>query len=206
MRSLYFVPAIAVVAAITLGPAAAQTSAPQVDLRPSVVRLGERSAIRVSGLHVRSLEVRLAGAAHVDGRAFTWHALRPVAGGWRGTLPLPPAHGVYPVVLRTRAGELRPGRFLRVLPPGALSHPSFADPADVARWWVRSSPHGTLVALKPWPRSDLDRRDPRLHRLFVVSYSPAEDADPLDQRGMFVTAFRNGYGGGWRLLEANVQP
>jgi hypothetical protein len=206
MNSVHVVPVVAVVAAITLGSAAARTGAPQVDLRPSVVRLGERSAIRVSGLHVKSLGVRLAGAAHVDGRAFTWHALRPVAGGWRGTLPLPPVHGVYPVLLRTRAGELRPGPFLRVLPPGALLRPSFADPADVARWWVRSVPHGTLVALKPWPRSGLDRRDARLHRLFVVSYSPAGAADPLDRRGMFVTAFRNGYTGSWRFLEADVQP
>ena len=206
MRSLYLVPAIAVLAATTLGSAAGQSSAPQVDLRPAVVRLGQRSAIRVSGLHVRSLGVRLAGAAHVDGRPFRWHPLQPVAGGWRGTLPLPPVHGVYPVLLRTRAGELRPGLFLRVLPPGALSRPSFADPDDAARWWVQTVAHGTLVALKPWPRSDLDRRDPRLHRLFVVSYSPAGDADPLDQRGMFVTAFRDGYGGGWRFLEASVQP
>jgi hypothetical protein len=206
MRSLYLVPCTAAVAATVLGSAAAQTSAPQFDLRPSVVRLGERSAIRVSGVHARSLKVRLAGAAHVDGRAFTWHPLRLVGGTWRGTLPLPPVHGVYPVLLRTRAGELRPGLFLRVLPPGALSRPSFADPADAARWWVRSVPHGTLVALKPWPRSGLDRRDARLHRLFVVSYSPAGDAEPLDQRGMFVTAFRDGYSGGWRFLEASVQP
>jgi hypothetical protein len=71
---------------------------------------------------------------------------------------------------------------------------------------VQTVAHGTLVALKPWPRSDLDRRDPRLHQLFVVSFAPAGDADPPDQRGMFVTVFRDGYGGGWRFLEASVQP
>jgi hypothetical protein len=206
MRTLYVVVSIAVLASGVLEPAAARTSTPRVDLRPSVVRLGQHSAIRVSGVHTRSLEVRLAGAAHVDGRAFAWHALRPVAGGWRGTLPLPPVHGVYPVLLRTRAGELTPGPFLRVLPPGALSRPSFADPADVARWWVRSVAHGTLVALRPWPRSGLDRRDVRLHRLFVVSYSLSGDPDGLDQHGMFVTAFRDGYSGVWRFLEADVQP
>src|SRR5262249_3386247 len=96
--------------------------------------------------------------------------------------------------------------FLRVFAPGTPSRPSFASPLDVVRWWVETVPRATLVALKAWPRPGFDRREPRLHRLFVVAYSPPGATDATDRLGMFLTAYRDGYQGRWRLLEATIQP
>jgi len=95
---------------------------------------------------------------------------------------------------------------LRVFAPGTGSRPSFGDPAEVARWWVRTVARGKLVALKAWPRPGFDRRDLRLHRLFVVAYSPFYQPGIDERSGMFVTAVRDGYGGRWRFLEATVVP
>ena len=207
IASIVLIVPIALVFAVAAQPRA--SVAPRVDLQPSVVRSGEQATIAVSGIDVRSLEVRLAGATYADGELLPWHSLRFVDGAWRGTLPAPAWRGVYPVELRTRAGasQIKPaGLFLRVFARGTRERPSFDNPTDAVRWWVRSVPHATLVAIKTWPRSAFDRRDARLHRLFVVAYSPAGHPSVDDQRGMFVTAFRDGYGAGWRLLDASVQP
>jgi hypothetical protein len=180
-----------------------------VDLKPGVVSLLAQSTITVSGVQARSLEVRLAGATYATGGPLPWQPLRSVHGAWIGTLSTPPLKGVYPIVLRTRAGapSIRPRQaFLRVLDHGARARPSFDKPAEVARWWVRTVPHATLVALKAWPRPGFDRRDRRLHRLFVVAYSPLGQPQAGDRLGMFVTAFRDGYSSRWRLLEATLEP
>jgi len=210
-------PAVLVPIALALTVATGSTAArsgpasltPRVELRPAIVTLRRRATIAVSGIHVRSLEVQLAGASYPDGQPLPWYPLHLVGDTWRGRLPAPAWRGVYPVVLRERAGAapLRPERlFLRVLARGTLARPSFDDPADVARWWVRTVPHARVVALKPWPRPGFDLRDTRMHRLFVVAYSPTGHPAVRDRLGMFVTAFRDGYGGGWRLLEATVLP
>jgi len=218
MRPLFRVASIAVAVPIAVAlalaaelPAVARTPslAPRVELQPPIVTLRKRATIAVSGIHVRSLEVRLAGATYPDGEPLPCHSLRLVGGTWRGTLPAPAWRGVYPVVLREHPGAslLEPtGLFLRVLAQGTLARPSFDDPTDVARWWVDTVPHASLVALKQWPRPGFDRRDVRLHRLFVVAYSPPGHPHVRDRLGMFVTAFRDGYGAGWRLLEATVLP
>jgi hypothetical protein len=220
MRHLTHVLSIAAVVSIALAsaaaaraPAAATTltsQGPRVNLQPGVVGLLAQSTITVSGVHARSLEVRLAGATYATGAPLPWQPLRSAHGVWTATLPTPPLKGVYPIVLRSRAGapSITPRRraFLRVLDHGARERPSFDDPADVARWWVRTVPHGTLVALKAWPRPGFDRRDVRLHRLFVVAYSPPGHPQADDRLGMFVTAFRDGYTSRWRLLEATVEP
>jgi len=213
MRPLFRIASIVVVVPIALAFAVAAqtrtTAAPRVNLQPAVVRFGDHATIAVSGIDVRSLEVRLTGSTHADGELLPWYSLRFVDGAWRGTLPAPAWRGVYPVELRTRAGASAiksAGLFLRVFTRGTRERPSFDNPTDAVRWWVRSVPHATLVAIKAWPRSAFDRRDARLHRLFVVAYSPAGHPSADDQRGMFVTAFRDGYGAGWRLLDASVQP
>ena len=51
-----------------------------------------------------------------------------------------------------------------------------------------------------------DRRDRRLHRLFVVAYSRRGHPAVQDRLGMFVTAVRDGYSGRRRLLEASTLP
>lgn len=215
MRNLVLLASLGLVAAFTQAsaPAAGRSVAVRatplrVAVRPAVVDLYERSTITVSGLDARSLQARLAGATHADGTPLTWRRLRLVGGIWRGTLQLPLLHGLYPIELRTAAGVavVRPPRFLRVFEPGTRARPSFDDPADVARWWVRAVPHGRLVAMKAWPRPAFDGRDVRLHRLFVVAYSPAGHPRVIDRLGMFVTAVRDGYHGAWRLLEATVEP
>jgi hypothetical protein len=187
--------------------------APRVALRPAVVRLGRHATIAVTGIHTRSLQVLLAGATDTPGnqpaKQLPWRSLRLVNGTWLGTLPAPALPGVYPVVLRTGAGAAplnSQGLLLRVFATGTRSRPSFRDPSDVVRWWVRTVPQASLVALKAWPRPGFDRRDTRLHRLFVVAYSPSGYPEIRDRLGMFVTAFRNGFNGRWRLLEATVEP
>jgi hypothetical protein len=216
MRSLVLFAALALVAAFTQASApaaggsvdAGATAPLRVAVQPAVVNLYERSTIAVSGLNSRSLQVRLAGATYADGTPLPWHSLGLVGGVWRGSLPTPALHGLYRVELRATAGSplITPQRFLRVFAPGTRAHPSFNDPADAVRWWVRTVPHAKLVALKAWPRPGFDRRDLRLHRLFVVAYSPAGYPGISDRLGMFVTVVRDGYHGGWRLLEATVEP
>src|SRR3954453_21266941 len=119
---------------LLIAPASAEPGSPsvipRVDVRPSIARLGERPTIAVSGIRVRSLEVRLAGGSYADGEPLPWHALTLVAGAWRGTLPAPALHGLYRVVLRTRPGAAPIGPqqvFLRVFPRGLRSAPSFGS-------------------------------------------------------------------------------
>jgi hypothetical protein len=179
-----------------------------VELRPSVVRYGEQATIVVRGAHADGLEVLLDGATDFSGGLLPWRSLRPAGGAWHGALPLPALRGIYPIVLRADGhAAFRSERWLlRVFAPGTGSRPSFADPADVARWWVRTVAGGTLVTLRSWPRPGFDRRDVRLHRLFVVAYSPPDQPGVDERLGMFVTAVRDGYGGRWRFLEATVSP
>jgi hypothetical protein len=180
----------------------------RVVLRPAVVRLGQRATIAVSDPSARRLEVRLAGATNSAGTTLPWRPLRLVDGTWLGTLPAPALRGIYPLELRTQpeAASLYVFRFLRVFAPGTQTRPSFEHPTSVARWWVLTIPHAKLVALKAWPRPAFDQRDVRLHRLFVVAYSPPGRPRVRDRLGMFITAYRDGYRGRWRLLEATVQP
>lgn len=233
MHRLSFLFPIAIVVVIALAPSAAalrpaalshQTPKPpstptttnvtlQVELKPAVVRLRGRTTIAVSGIHTHSLQVLLAGATATPGnqpaKQLPWRSLQLVNGTWLGTLPAPALRGVYPITFRTGPGAtpLNSKPFLlRVFATGTSSRPSFDNPADVVRWWVRTVPHARLVALKTWPRPGFDRRDTRLHRLFVVAYSPPGHPQVRDRLGMFVTAFRDSYNGRWRLLEATVQP
>jgi hypothetical protein len=181
----------------------------RVELGPPIVGPAQRSSIVVSNVRVPSLQVLLMGATDQFARPLGWRSLRSVGGSWRGILPAPAALGIYPVVLRVRVGATpfgSPQWLLRVFAPGTSSRPAFDDPVDVGRWWVETVPRETLVAVKPWPLPDFDRRDPRLHRLFVVAYAPEIDAGVDDRLGMFITAVRDGYKGRWRFLEATVQP
>ena len=211
MRSLVLVVVLvlALVAAFARVPApAAGRAALHVAVRPAVVNLYGQSTIAVSGLDSRSLQVRLDGATYADGSHLRWQRLELVRGVWRGSLETPVLHGLYRIELRTaeRASPIDTRLFLRVFAPGTRAHPVFSDPADAVRWWVRTVPRATLVALKARPRPAYDRRDLRLHRLFVVAYSPAGHPRVSDRLGMFVTVVRDGYHGRWRLLEATVEP
>jgi hypothetical protein len=218
MRRLVLLVPIAIVVVSALPSAAGAIrkgviGPPRVELQPAVVGLRERATIAVSGIHAHSLEVLLAGATDTPGNQpatqLPWLSLQWVDGAWRGTLPAPALRGVYPVVLRTGAGAARVRSqqlFLRVFAPGTGAQPSFGNPVDVVRWWVRTAQHAKLVALKAWPRPGFDLRDTRLHRLFVVAYSPPGHPQVSDRMGMFVTAVRDGYSGRWRLLQASLQP
>ncbi len=184
-------------------------SGPRVSLRPGIATLGRPAAIVVTGIDAPSLQARLAGASTARGRALPWTQLRLANGRWRGTLPAPELRGIYPVELRIRPGApVLHSRtwLLRVFAPGTLARPSFATPEEVGRWWVRSVPGRTLVAMKRWPRPTFDRRDTRLHQLLVLAYSPPDRPALRDRLGIFVTAVRDGFDGRWRLLEATVVP
>ena len=200
--------ASAAIAAGAVNPNRGATSA-RVALGPPIVRLGQRAGIVVSNVQAPSLQVLLTGAMDEFAQPLGWRSLRLVNGSWRGSLPTPAQLGIYPVELRVAAGATpfgSPNWLLRVFAPGTRSRPSFDDPVDVVRWWVRTVPRETPVAMKPWPFPDFDRRDPRLHRLYVVAYAPAGDTNVDDRLGMFVTAVRDGYQGRWRFLEAIVEP
>jgi hypothetical protein len=206
VRFAAFVPLVAGL----IGLPGSATSQPQVLLVPNVVTLGKASSVAVSGIDASTLQVRLAGASARGGRALPWTELRRSRGAWRGTLPAPELRGVYPVELRVRPGApvVRvTGSFLRVFATGTLARPAFRTPEQVARWWVHTRPGGaTLVAMRRWPRPAFDRRDRRLHQLLVLAYSRVGLPSVRDRLGIFITAVRDGYGGGWRLLEATATP
>lgn len=208
-RALIAVRVLAAVGAVLVFGGPSATSAPQplrVAVEPAILTLGHRAAISVSDPYVKAIQVRLAGGTYPDGTLLPWRTLRLAGGTGRGTLPMPALRGVYPVLIRQGPGS--PAfrvTYLRVLEHGTLRRPAFADPVGVVRWWVRAR-HGTVVAIKAWPRPDFDRRDPRLHRLYVVAYSPPGRPGVQDRLGMFVTAFREAYGARWRLLEATAEP
>jgi hypothetical protein len=180
-----------------------------VRLHPGVVRIGQHTTVTVTGLRAGSLEVRLSGATDILGRQLPWQPLRLVGRTWVALLAAPTLRGLYPVELRTGPGasSFRARHvLLRIFARGTRARPSFTTPAAVASWWVRTVAHAKLVALKAWARPAFDRRDRRLHRLFVVAYSLPGKPRFADRLGMFVTAFRDGYKGRWRLLEATVAP
>ena len=185
-------------------------ASPHVSLRPTVVTLGGRATVRVDGWHESRLEVALDGASDRNGRLLGWRAARRNGRTWTAELPRPALRGIYPVLLRERPGSriIRSRRWLllRVFRPHAIQEPVFATPERVVRWWVHTRPRGTVAALRRWPRPDFDKRDPSLHRLFVVAYNPPGRPGVANRLGMFVTTVRDGYAGRWRLLEATVQP
>jgi hypothetical protein len=216
MRTLVALFAVALVAVFTRAPTPAaghsvdieSTAALRVAVQPAVVKLHERSTISISGLASRSLQVRLGGATYANGAPLPWLSLVHVGDVWRGRLQTPALRGIYPIELRTSKSPalIDPHLFLRVFESGTSARPAFDDPAEAVSWWVRTVPHATLVASKAWPLPALDRRDIRLHRLFVVAYSPLGYPDVSDRLGMFVTVVRDGFHGQWRLLEATVEP
>jgi len=215
MRSLVLLVSLALVAAFTEAPApaagrsvdVAASPAVRVAVNPAIVNLYQRSTIAVSGVHSRSLDVRLRGATDAAGTPLPWRSLTLVGGVWRGSLQTPALRGLYRIQLRTTTGSpIDSQLFLRVFEPGTRARPAFDNPADAVRWWVRTVPRATLAALKAWPRPAFDRRDLRLHRRFVVAYSPPGRPEISDRLGMFVTVVRDGFHGGWRLLEATVEP
>jgi hypothetical protein len=210
MRPVRFAAFVPLVLGLIGLPPAGSQSRPQVLVVPNVVVLGQSSAIAVSGVSAPTLQVRLLGASVKSGAPVPWRSLHRVHGVWRGRLPAPELRGAYPVELRVRPGSaiLRANAWLlRVFATGTLGRPAFHTPEQVARWWVKRRPGGaTLVALRRWPPPAFDRRDPRLHQLLVLAYSPTGRPAVRDRLGIFITAVRDGYGGRWRLLEATALP
>lgn len=186
-----------------------------VALRSPVIDLYRSAAIAVSGIVVRRVDVRLLGAIDRTGPAYEWtpyrwRRLRLRDGKWRGSLPAPPLFGVYRLQLRLDGGR----RFLsskhwllRVFPPGTLARPSLRTPVAAIRYFVAQlRGHQILVAHRRWPMASFDHRDSRLQRLFAVAYAPRGDHKAGSRLGLFVTTVRDGYHGGWRILQATTQP
>ncbi|HEX3225911.1 MAG TPA: hypothetical protein VHQ89_07420 [Gaiellaceae bacterium] len=201
----------AVLAGAGTGSAAAPpvTLTPHVSLEPATVVLGGRASLLVAGWREAHLEVSLSGATDRAGRLLGWRVARRQGQAWVVELPRPALRGIYPVLLRERAGApvTRSTHWLlRIFRPQAAHEPTFTTPQAAVRWWVQSSRHATVAAMKQWRRSDLDKRDPKLHRLFVVAFNLRGRPGVANRLGRFVTAVRDGYHGPWRLLEANVQP
>jgi hypothetical protein len=191
------------------GGAASPPVTPEVSLAPAVVMLGEHATVLVAGWRESHLEVSLSGATDRAGRLLGWRVARRQGQEWVVELPRPALRGIYPVLLREGAGvpvSRSAHWLLRVFRRQSAHEPRFTTPQAAVLWWVRSARHATVAALKRWPRSDLDKRDPKLHRLFVVAFNVRGRPGVANRLGQFVTAVRDGYNGPWRLLEANVQP
>jgi hypothetical protein len=202
-----------IVVAVSLGGPGGATAErlPVVTIDPAVVTLGDTSTVTVSGAEPQLMEVHLAGATSSRGKPLGWTPLVWFGRTFQGLLPHPAIRGIYPLEIRTgsHAPALRsPNWMLRVLAPGTLRRPSFGTPRAVISWWVRAmlSRPSHLVAIRSWPLPHGDLRDPRLHKLFVIAYSPIGDSRIKDRLGIWITAFRDGYTGPWRLLEATVAP
>jgi hypothetical protein len=194
--------------------AVAGLSGPAVTVDPGVITLRQAAHVTVVGTWTPTLQVRLVGASVAFGHRTPWTPLRRVGPRWEATLPVPEFRGIYPIELRARPGSpvIRSDDwFLRVLAPGTLARPSFATPEEVASWWVRTMPpKATLHALKLWPASDYDLRDPRLHQRMVIAYDVLKPWPALVPKpgrvGVWLTAYRDAFHGRWRFLEATVSP
>jgi hypothetical protein len=171
--------------------------------------------VAVTGVAAGSLVVRLRGATDMHGAAYEWapyrwRRLTRVRGTWRGLLPAPALRGVYQLQLRVQ-GRRRllqsPHWLLRVLPPGTLEQRAFATPRAAIRDFVAHlRGHQVLTKLRSWPQPAYDHRDPRLNRLFVVAYAPRGTTDPSARLGLFISTFRDGFDGEWRVLQAATEP
>jgi hypothetical protein len=182
----------------------------RVVVSPRVVAPYDWATIGVSGLSTASsVEVRLVGASGVRGTPLPWTALHRRAGVWQARLPQPVFAGIYPIRIRTRpALAIAPAEagYLRVYWQGTERRPLFRTPQEAAAWWVRHATRGTLVAIRRWPGTAIDHRLVRLHRLFVVAYSPPGTRSQASRLGAWVTAVREGDTGEWRVLETSVTP
>lgn len=219
------------VVAVTLGPDGAgaakarsvstpdgtqqRTPLVRVSLLSPVIDLYHSASITVSGLNARHVDVRLLGAIDRTGLAwrwtpYPWRSLRPIGSRWHGLLPAPPLLGIYQLQLRLDRGRTRltsPRWLLHVFARGTMARRSFPTAVDAIRDFVAHlAGNQQLVAVRQWPQPAFDHRDPRLHRLFVIAYTPRGDQRPDSRRGMFVTTVREGFRGRWRLLEAAIQP
>jgi len=186
----------------------------KVRLHPRIVEY-QPARVSVSGIAATSVSVRLRGANDPAGLAYQWapyrwQRLRLVRGRWHGVLPAPPLRGIYQLQLRVgpRKRVLQsPHWILRVLPRGTLDRRPFPTPRAVIHNYVHHLPgNWVLVAARPWQRAAFDHRDPRLHRLFVISCAPRGNDNAGARRGLFITAVRDGYRGRWRLLETTAAP
>lgn len=186
----------------------------RVRVQPRVVEYAP-SHVSLTGIAAAAVSVRLRDANDPAGPAYRWTAyrwrrLRLVGGSWRGVLPAPPLRGIYQLQFRVQQSRRflqSPHWLLRVFPPGTLRRSAFRTPRDVIDDYVRKLPgHQTLVAVRPWPQAAYDRRDPRLHRIFVIAYAPRGDGRPSSRLGAFITTVRDGYHGRWRLLESTTGP
>jgi len=186
----------------------------RVRLQPRVVEYG-LVRVSVSGISASGVDVRVEGAVDPDGLAYQWtpypwSRLSLVRGRWLGVLPAPPLLGIYQLQIQVQQPKRllqSPDWLLRVLRPGTLNGPAFPTPLAVIRDYVSDLPgNRVLVAARPWPQAAFDHRDPRLNRLFTIAYAPQGDSAPSAQRGLFITTFRDGYRGRWRLLEATTSP
>jgi hypothetical protein len=202
--------------AVALGvTSAAADSRPSIRFRPATTGLFRPTSIAVTGLSARSVEARLKGATDAAGLAYewtpySWRRLRWSDGTWKGVLPAPALLGVYELQLRVDGGRRilqSPRWLLRVFTPQTLARRPFPTPVLVVRDFVDRLPGNDVVAAVRRVRpAGFDHRDTRLQRIFAVAYAPRGDTRPGSRLGLFITAVRDGFRGGWRLLDASVEP
>lgn len=205
-----------VAGSLLLGTASRGSASPRVHVaiervtvNPRVVAPYAWANVQVTGLPVaRTVEVRLAGASGISGALLPWHRLHRDGSTWTARLPQPVLAGIYPIELRARPAHpiKREGaEYLRVYWAGTNTRPLFPSPEGAVEWWVQHI-GGRLVAIRQWPGTAIDHRLARLHRLYVVAYTPRTSQATQDPLGAWITTVREGDIGGWRVLEVGDTP
>lgn len=194
--------------------AAALSPPVHVAVRPVEAGRDARVHVTVTGAAASArLQARLHGAQTPSGKATGWVDLARSGSSRRGTLRTPHYWGVYPIELRTAPGATPISRadwLVKVLPPGFHGRPSFGTPAEVAAWWVRTTPpRAVLVSAKPWqvppgmPTNGFNRTLVVTFRL-LVPWPPVYPTTAT--LTMFVTVSRESMGGRWRFVDVGTGP
>ncbi|MGB9847299.1 MAG: hypothetical protein ACPLRH_07320, partial [Desulfotomaculales bacterium] len=124
---------------------------------------------------------------------------------------LPPGRaGIYPAEVTVNGLTFTAGNWLlKVYPEGFLNQPGFAAPEEAVRARFGQDFKGCSlrkVAERPLLPDDL--RDPRYHKLFLVTFYQPYDGPvlPAGTHTYFYSVIKDGPAGAWRVLTGGTGP
>lgn len=137
--------------------------------------------------------------------------LRPGGPGeWAAGIIAPGQPGVYPV--EVALGGLTftaDGWLLKVYPEGFLLQPGYATPEEAVRArFARDFKGCELRGIEARPLLPDDRRDPRYHKLFLITYYQpyAGPVLPPGTHAYFYYVVKDGPAGAWRVIQGGTGP
>jgi hypothetical protein len=101
------------------------------------------------------------------------------------------------------------GWLLRVYPEGFLQQPGYATPEEAVRARFAQDFKGcTLRKIEARPLLPEDRRDPRYHKLFLITYYQpyAGPVLPPGTHTYFYHVVKDGTADAWRVLSGGTGP